>query len=246
MRKATKNMNMNKSYIAGLFDGDGSVMIGTCTKSYQFKMEVTQCSAEFLNKVNEQFGMVGSIYTDKREDKYKGESASTLRICGIKSIPLLDIVHDYGVIKAEQAKVGRKYLQIHHQPGNDDVRRDLQIQMKKLNKDKTAYDKPYEMINDAYIAGIFDAEGNVYCNITENGRKRFYVKITQKSDPRVLVKIRDHLGFGCIPNKERYRLVFNSKRDILAFYQRVEPYINIKWNDYQPLIEMLKEINGRK
>ena len=50
----------------------------------------------------------------------------------------------------------------------------------KLNANKQSYRKDYSRINEAYIAGLFDAEGNVYCAFKD--KLKYYVKITQKSD----------------------------------------------------------------
>jgi len=109
--------------------------------------------------------------------------------------------------------------------------------MKILNKNKESYDKDYSKITNAYIAGIFDAEGNVYLNDTK--RLRFYVKITQKCDPLLIEKIKEFLKFGNIYPSENYRIRFESKINVIKFYEIVKDFINIKKEKFEILINRL-------
>jgi hypothetical protein len=141
----------------------------------------------------------------------------------------------HGIIKEYQANLAFKFLA--------DTRKcrekeDLYIKMKAANADKSTYPKNYDRITDAYIAGLFDAEGNVYSAICEkkNDRHVYYVKITQKCDPGLIAAIRDYLGFGRISKSEPYRIRFFSKQDIIAFHNVVDKYIIIKKEELNSLV----------
>lgn len=218
--------NMDKSYLAGFFDGDGSICIGKCRNDgFQLKVEITQCNRSFIEQIAQRF--TGKVYEDTRRDKYIHEQACQMRVCGINAEPLLHVIEEYAIIKSPQATLGLQYLLFVNKPGFHEERQRFYITMKEMNKDKTSYDKRYTNINDAYIAGLFDAEGNVY-NANVKGKHRYYVKITQKSDPQLLCHMQAYLGCGKIAPSEPYRLVFHSRSDIIKFWKHVEPYLLLK------------------
>lgn len=224
---------MDESYVAGFCDGDGSICIGKCRDGFQFKVEFTQCSSAFLKKMNATLGSVGKMYEDARHDKYTKETATQLRLCGLATIPLLHVMSCHAIIKAPQACLGMRYLELARQPGLYEVREEMWHQMKAMNKDKSSYDKDYSRINAAYIAGLFDAEGNVY--LSANGKK-YYVKITQKCDAMLIKRIQAFLGFGHISASEPYRLRFHNKNDIHLFWEYTRPYLNTKKGALQALV----------
>lgn len=173
----------------------------------------------------------GKFYQDNR--KNINESAFALRICGKKSQPILELMNDFAIIKAEQAKLALEYIPLIKKHGKHTEREIIYNKMRKLNQDKSVYYKDYSRITNSYISGIFDAEGNVHINLIKTNKS--YVKITQKSDPELLVKIKDFIGFGNINSKENYRLRFY-KDNIIKFYQIVKPYIKIKNSVYDILL----------
>lgn len=218
---------MDKSYIAGMFDGDGSIVIGKLTRGFQLKVELTQCNRAFLEQVRSVFHDKGNIYDDGRDDKYVDEGACQLRFVGNNAIPLLELMRDYSIIKYKQAELGLKYLIIQGEKHKYGEREQMYLQMKMLNADK-AYVKPYDRISNAYISGLFDAEGNVYSAINRENKKKYYVKITQKCDPELIRQIQLFLRFGKISASEPYRIRFFSKADIFAFHSVIEDTNNIK------------------
>ncbi len=234
--------HLHDDYIAGMFDGDGSIvmtMVGGAYKSVQLKAELTQCNAEFLDMVRARFG-TGVIYKDKRVHKYRKETSACLRFVGAHARSLLDIVAKRGIIKAEQAKLALEFLSLPR--GACGEKTAALLRMRELNADKTAYDKDYTRMTDAYVAGLFDAEGNVYQSGTGTTSKlKLYVKITQKSDPELLHKIAQHLGYGRVV--EQYRFKMYSHSDVLAFWHTVSPHVHIK---KQVLDTLVAAIFGRQ
>ena len=227
---------MDLGYIAGFCDGDGSIFISKCNHGFQLIAKITQCNIAILERLNKEvFNYRGGITTDRR-DKYNNEPASNLCFSGKHTSSLLTIMSKHGVIKEYQANVAFDFLA--------DTRRckekeDLYLKMKEANADKSSYPKKYERITDGYIAGLFDAEGNVYDAISKNGKHAYYVKITQKCDPGVITAIKNYLGFGKISKSESYRIRFYSKSDIIAFHNIVDKYIIIKKQELNTLVQKL-------
>ena len=228
---------MNINYVAGFFDGDGSICIGKCRGGFQLKAEITQCKESFIHDLLNEYG--GKVYVDARKHKYNDEQAFTLRLCGNDAMLLLQLLQSSAVIKAQQASLAIEYLTHYGIKKLYDTRQVFYDRMKQMNNDKSSYEKLYLNICDAYIAGIFDAEGNVYYKTNNSGKKKYYVKITQKCDPNLCIKIQEYLGFGNIPPSEPYRLKFESKENIKNFWIRVKPFIRVKYNDYIELLNFL-------
>ena len=216
---------MNTSYLAGLFDGDGSIFIAKITNGYQIKVELSQCSLTFIQMVNNSLNNKGSIYEDKRHDKYTTETNWKLRFFGEVASEILDIMNKHAIIKQPQAALAIQYLLLQNKQNKNAEREKFYIAMKALNADKT-YTKPFDRVNNEYISGLFDAEGNVYIN--HKNKKKYYVKITQKTDTQLLVEIQKFLGFGKISKSEPERLRFFSKSDVFAFHEVIEDTSNIK------------------
>ena len=214
---------MDPSYIAGVFDGDGSVNVSLVgppgKKGYLLKVELTQCDAAYLRRVNDALGGNGKIYTDARDDKYLHESASTLRFCGAKGRPVYDIMCRHAIIKAPQARLALTMLDL-PRVGTGDAKEVIRCRMSALNADKS-YEKEYEKMTDAYVSGLFDAEGDARSS-SADGRVRRRVRITQKSDPIIAAKICDHFGYGSV--RDGFRFVIESKQHIADFIQRIAPF----------------------
>ena len=231
---------INLAYIAGFIDGDGSVCIGKCNESgFQLKVEITQCNEGWLKEINAFFLNSGRMYKDSRSKKYNGEPAWSLRFCGHKALPVLRLMSERCIVKAPQAELGIEYTQLINRPGKQDEREASYLRMKELNANKAAYEKDYTRVCDAYIAGLMDAEGNVYNN--EEGKHKYYVKITQLSDTELLKRIQIYIGAGMISTTEPERLRFFSKKDIRDLWERVKEHVFIKKVAFQALVDSLKD-----
>ena len=203
-------------------------------------VDIHQCNAEFLELLNEYFEGHGRTYVDGRAEKYLTENASKLRFAGKKTIPILTLMSNCGIIKAEQAAVALEYIPLVKAQSREADKERLYQKMKALNKDKSSYEKPYGRLNDAYIAGIFDAEGNVYLNQT-GPKLKYYVKITQKCDPGLMDHIQRHLGYGCIYKSEPFRIRFESQWAILDFHERLVGHLHIKKSKLTELVSVLND-----
>lgn len=222
---------MNPSYIAGFIDGDGSIFISKSNEGPKLMFEITQCHMVVLKAIQLFFDGKGKIYVDQRENKYNGEAAAKLRFYCKDAIKPLMLMRDFAVIKYKQAETAFRYFDV----ATD--KEELRLEMKQLNEDKQSYPAKLDRINDAYIGGIFDAEGNVYCNYEKGVTKKFkyYVKITQKDVPSVASAIQSYLGYGQVYKNEAFRIRFESQAVIEKFYQVVKPHMIVKTNDFDKL-----------
>ena len=208
-------MPLNLRYIAGVFDGDGTICL---TRTRRLEVSLSQCNRVFLESVGRYLGG-GNIYTDARVNKYKGEPNHVIKFTGHARDSMLRIIADHGIVKAPQALLALGFLK------NRDVsfREACGEHMREMNRDKTTYAKQYERLCHEYVAGLFDAEGNVF--ISEKRPAR-YVKITQYSDPVLLDRIRDMYGFGSCTEFGRYRI--SKKADIVTFADAITPHTQMK------------------
>lgn len=231
---------LSDAYVAGFFDGDGSINISKVgpvgKQGYLLKAEMSQCNHDFLTLINARFGHQGKLYADPRREKYTGETNWCLRFCGKSASAVLAVIQRDGVIKAEQARIALQFLDL-PRVGSSSQKERLRLIMKDLNRDKTAYDKPWNRINAPWIAGLFDAEGNAYVSTDASNKTRMYVKITQKSDPDVLHRIRDYFGFGTVT--EVYRWKIYSASNIAVFHRATAEYARVKAPDMQRLINVI-------
>jgi hypothetical protein len=206
---------LNLRYIAGVFDGDGTICL---TRTRRLEVSLSQCNRVFLESVARSLGG-GSIYTDARINKYRGEPNHVIKFTGHARDSMLRIIADHGIVKAPQAVLALDFLK------NRDVpfREACGVQMREMNRDKTTYVKKYDRVCDEYVAGLFDAEGNVFISTKRPSR---YVKITQYSDPLLLDHIRDMYGFGSCTEYGRYRI--SKKADIASFVDAILPHTQMK------------------
>ena len=221
--------DMDPAYIAGMFDGDGSINVSKVgphgKEGYLLKVELSQCNEAFLRDMNSSLGGAGKMYRDARTAKYTRETNGTLRFCGQAAAGVLHLLAQHAVIKAEQARVALRFIDLSRR-GTGADKEIIRARMKELNADKTAYDKPWDRICPAYIAGLFDAEGNAYLSVDGDMKRRQYVKITQKSDPEILHRITVHLGYGMVREGCRWKIY--SSEHVASFWATVAPHLRIK------------------
>lgn len=236
-----------ESYIAGFVDGDGSIYITKLARGFQLMVDICQCNAQLLGILNTYFSSKGSIYLDSRAEKYLTESASKLRFCGKETIPILELMRERGIVKAEQAKLALQFVPLIKRHNCTTQKDDICVQMAALNKDKSTYVKPYDRLCNAYISGLYDAEGCVSYQQVKGTKMKFYIKITQKSDPRLLKEIQAFLGYGKVPASEAHNLKFENYAAIRKLHDVVKDFSRIKLAKHVRLIAALDspEYNSR-
>lgn len=233
-------VSFDKSYIAGLYDGDGSINMSKVgpegQQGYLMKVELSQNNEDLLTKINSFFNDKGKIYEDKRHDKYTNSTNYCLRFCGKDAFDILSIIKEFGVIKSPQAELALRCIELNKK--NVSVEKEeLMNQIKSMNRDKTVYEKPYQSINNAYISGLFDAEGNIYFTTNKVGKKKSYIKITQTGCPEILNKIASYLGYGSTADVGRWTIY--SKEHYNHFYNCIKDTNIMKIKKTKKLLEFI-------
>jgi hypothetical protein len=89
-------------------------------------------------------------------------------------------------------------------------------------------------VDQAYMAGLFDADGAIMACIEYHKEKKFrfrirlFIKITQKNQ-EFLSEIRNELGWGRVRlNRQVYELNIRDQHDVCKFINFVYPYVRIK------------------
>lgn len=102
---------MNKDYVAGLVDGEGSLCIirryGKYTTTYSPHLSIVNTNKELLQKVSDWFGL-GKVYlADKKQelDGFNRRHCYTLNIYGATLVKALPLFMGSLVLKKEQAIV---------------------------------------------------------------------------------------------------------------------------------------------
>jgi hypothetical protein len=182
-----KNSNITDKYIAGFFDGDGTIAIyhsgGKESGSYSIYAKINQSDLRILYAISSKYN--GNIYQDiyERKTKIKENYRKNynLEYGSFDSKQIVEKLLQNSILKYPQFKIAIDYYQHINKIGMSSERENLfnkikeykvKSQMQKIN------DKPYDRIDIDYIAGIFDAEGccgfrskEGKASISENGQE---------------------------------------------------------------------------
>ena len=232
-----KNHPPHPSYIAGFIDGDGCIFIRKIIHGYQSGFCISQCRTNILQIVRYHFG--GSITSSaKRNDKtiniidsddyfykYNIRNQYNLSIRNNEYEILLDYLKYSFIIKEKQYQLLCDFNKIANSQNKNDEKEQLHLMCAKLNE-KCHLDELYIVrLNNAYIAGLFDAEGCFY--IDKKNTFSFRISLAQKNHPFILNRIVHFLGFGKL---EKYELKIYKKEDCLTFIQLIKPHLIVKYN----------------
>jgi hypothetical protein len=213
-------------WLAGFFDGDGSLNV---IENKYPRVEIGQCNPEPLVMCFSKFG--GSISVKKK----KGSNSRQIFKWVVNCSHIREIVHalsPHVILEREHFDLCGKYFQALDDKADTYAIIDL---LKSKAKSFDCCDK--NRINDEYIAGIFDAEGEVSLEFHHNGKaSKYSIKITQKSNIDFLEAIREYLGYGTVDD---WRLNIYSKKNITDFLNRVSPYLVVKKKQADTLFEFL-------
>lgn len=194
--KLLKNANISDKYIAGFFDGDGTIAIyhsgGKDSGSYSIYAKINQSDLRILYAISSKYN--GNIYQDiyERKEKIKENYRKNynLEFGGFDSKLIVEKLLQNSILKYPQFKIAIDYYQYINKIGMASERTDLYNKIKEYkikSQMQRTDDKPYERIDIDYIAGLFDAEGccgfrskEGKASINENGQE--INKETKNSD----------------------------------------------------------------
>lgn len=171
-----------KKYLAGFFDGDGSITVEKLYGSgYTLRIKFCQSNEIWIKTIQRVYPFMhydGGLRRDGNRCEYQ------LRAAGKQIEPLVDDLLKYSILKYEQLLEAKKFFELINIKGKGDEKEKIYMKLKELKKQSQI--KPYGRLCKEYISGLFDAEGSI--GIYSDGLR---VKITQKSDICILQKIAD-------------------------------------------------------
>lgn len=215
-----------KKYLAGFFDGDGSIAVEKInTSGYTLRIKFCQSNENFIKTIQSIYPF---MHYDGRLRRPNHRCEYQLRAAGKQIEPLIDDLLKYSILKYEQLCEAKKFFQYINIPGTINKKKEIYEKLKELKKQSKI--KPYERLSKEYISGFFDAEGSI--GIYSNSLR---VKITQKSDILILQKIANMYNNS---NKiDNYAISFyginslNVLNDILPYsiYKKIQIQAAIKY-----------------
>lgn len=176
---ATENF---KKYLAGFFDGDGSIIIEKFkTNGYSLRIKFCQSNENLLKRIQEYYPFM-HLDGNLRNGRENNRCEFQLRAAGKQIEPLVNDLLGYSILKYEQLLEVSKFFKYINVINTNDEKESIYNKLKELKKNST--NKPYERLSVQYIAGLFDAEGSVGIY-----GSTLRIKLTQKSDTVILEKI---------------------------------------------------------
>lgn len=223
------NATINMNWLGGFFDGDGS----TENIDNYVRVTIGQCNPKPLMML---YGKYGGIMRISKNTGEKSRNIFKWELNGSKCEPFIDDISDYVILEGKRIQQGRQCRKRGNISNTNDETRMQHLDMLKCNV-KT-YDNTFdERINDAYIAGFFDAEGEVQLKLHSNGKNASYsMKITQKSNLELLHAITRYLKYGKV---DKTRLSVYNAENIKDLIQRMLPYLIVKNKQANVLLDYL-------
>jgi hypothetical protein len=156
-------------------------------------------------------------------DKYTQRNQYNILIRGTESSLLSEYIKHSIVIKNTQLDCLCQFLKIVNLQQKTQEKEELYQRCSDYNRHVLNNTVSFHNINIAYIAGLFDAEGCIYICLS-----KFYISITQKNNPDVLIYISNLLGFGKIDCENKFKIY--KKSDCLRFIRLIKEHIIVKYN----------------
>jgi hypothetical protein len=227
------------SYIAGFIDGDGCIFIRKIMDGYQSGISITQSRTNILQIIRYHFGgtitsssnrnnKVADVMDNANEyyHKHNIRNQYNLLIRSNEYSLLLHYIKNNVVIKNSQINCLIKFLQFVNLQSKGEEKEILYKNCSDYNAKILINNINFQNITIEYIAGLFDAEGCFY--ICLKRFSKFYISITQKNYPDVLIYISKLLGFGIIDSEKKLKIY--KKSDCLNFINLINPHLIVKYN----------------
>jgi hypothetical protein len=258
---ANKKMQISedfKNYLAGFFDGDGSITVERQTKDekvtgYSLRIKFSQSNEDFINTIKRYYNFLKKTKGDMRKETHRVEYE--LRAAGIQIKPLVEDLLKYSILKYSQLLEAMKFFELINKLNKNNEKQEIYEKLKELKQIKDIKDheklntnninKPYNRCNIKYIAGLFDAEGCIKLN------EALTISITQQSDIIILKTIAEMYENVKLDDCYMYLHGRNSEkllRDIKPYCIYKLPQINAALTFIEtigePITEEIKEIRN--
>lgn len=195
---------------AGFFDGDGNVKIdGTSPVLRINQAGNNQVNLDDVRRATN----AGSVRVSRPATDTKAQMTEWA-VCGSDAIRIAEMLAPHSLMTSKRDQL----LILADWPNYSKRREDRARMVERVSQLKHAKDEPIDpsRVTDAYIGGLFTAEG---CVAVEGHTTR-RVSIAQKCDA-VLVAMRERLGMGRIHGVD---LVFRGE-EAIRLLQRIRPFV---------------------
>jgi hypothetical protein len=187
-----------KELTAGFFDGDGCIDVH-CSIRVRF----TQAGIVIPGITLFFQSLYGGVIETIKRKSATTRDAYNLTISGVAALPLLDILREKSIVKREQACLGIEFTL-----SKDTMYREYcKKRIKDLKKEYHLITIDKTRLTNAYIAGLFDAEGcvsyakqiTIYCTLAQKSSLHLLHAInerwnlTGRVDPTLGVVVRQSL-----------------------------------------------------
>lgn len=218
----------NPEYICGFLDGDATIYIRKLKNGYQTGISISQSRTNILRIMAYHFG--GNIYCSKKSNTTTTRNEFIYRISPPDIERFMKHIYNKCVIKHRQLELLNEFCHYRYDTELNDKKEELYSECYDLNNKSPTRIYKLENLTIAYISGLFDAEGCIY--VCKTKPSKFYVSITQKTHPEVLLHIKEKIGYGSITDDGSKLRIYN-KPHILAFFELIENNCIVKYNQIQ-------------
>jgi hypothetical protein len=214
-----RQTELHPGYIAGFLDGDGTIAYSPDSKTVY--ITVAQCDIRPLLALQSMFGGTIRASVSKRSNRERIRYTYDLFK---HTEPLLRLMKEYSILKSKRAAYC--YAQLFDPDAEKDSYEDIVPKMKQIQTDYLPVEESYyqDRLTDAYIAGLFDAEGYISMKHNETNIQS-HLTITQQSNHTILKAIQQKTGCG---HCKTFRLNVYSKEHILNILTIMQPYLIVK------------------
>ena len=146
---------LTPEYLGGLFDGDGSFVIQELKTGFQMFVILAQSVTNILELLVIKYG--GKISHNTNAKTETNRNQYSYRVCGKFAQDLLFDLARGCIMKKHQAETCLKFLPLIGKVNMTSEKKILCSRVKLLNSHDIDVVKPYEDLNDDYLAGLFDA-----------------------------------------------------------------------------------------
>jgi hypothetical protein len=210
---------LNKSYIAGMIDGDGS--IGFIEQKYEVTLYVSinQCDPRPLFALQHMYG--GKIELKKLR-KENTRDQFRFSITNTYCLNILQDILPFMILKRTRVQLALQYIE--QLKNKSDSKETIEL-LSKLNKEKIFDTTYFEHISYEYISGLFDAEGSISATKKATGYISPAVTLTQKCSHGILEKM---CVFTDLMRLSGPRVCIYNYEDCATFLQKILPYLIVK------------------
>lgn len=223
-----------KQYLAGFFDGDGSITVEKLKLGgYTLRIKFCQSNLDWIKTIQRYYPYLKYGNNSSRNENKRIEYE--LRAAGNQIQPLVEDLLEFSILKYEQLLEAKKFFQYINVKNTTEEKEKIYQNLKLLKQN--SINKPYNRLNNIYIAGLFDAEGCI--SLSANYSLR--VGLVQKSDIKILELIgKKYNNTNKINN---YSINFYSKDDILLFLSDIKQFCIYKTSQINSALIYLETVN---